>query len=213
MKRRLWTATIFGLLLCLACALTTGAQVSCSALVPAPTCKLVSELANGPLNNLLKFPVPMEVLTPDEYSRRKTAIRSEDDSTGRVMCNPSASNPPCPITQKLQEFNMTWTDDMMFIRDRDSQGSFPSKIIVSTDQFENMLFDKRDCPCLDAKGKNGKDTVTNKYGIVVIKDGVPVLDGKTSIDKIEEAITFIQGYFSGLVSMGRSNDEVWIISH
>lgn len=108
---------------------------------------------------------------------------------------------------------MTWTDDMMFIRDRDSQGSFPSKIIVSTDQFENMLFDKRDCPCLDAKGKNGKDTVTNKYGIVVIRDGVPVLDGKTSIDKINEAIIFIQGYFSGLVSMDLSNDEVWIKTH
>ncbi len=213
MKRGLWTASIFALLLCLACALTTGAQVSCSALVPARTCKLVSELANEPLKNLLKFPVSMEVLTPDEYNRRKAAIRSEDDSTGRALCDPRASSPPCPLTQKLQEFNMTWTDDMMFTRDRDGQGSFPSKIIASTNQFENMLFDERDCPCLDAKGKNGKDTVTNKYGVVVIKDGVPVLDGKTSIDKINEAIIFIQGYFSGLVSMDLSNDEVWIKTH
>ena len=93
MKRRLWTATSFGFSVCLMVVPISNAQVSCSALVPAHTCKIVSELANDPLNRLLKFPVPMEVLTPGEYSKRKAAIRKEDDSTGRVMCDPSLPDP------------------------------------------------------------------------------------------------------------------------
>jgi hypothetical protein len=208
MKRRLWTTVGFALLLCLAEARTTRAQVTCSALVPAQTCKVVSQLANGSLNRLLKSPVTMEVLTPDEYSKHKSEIRNEDDSAGRLLCDPSAPKPLCPRTQKLQEFYMTWTDDMMFTRDRDSQSSFPSKIIASTDQFENMLFDKKDCPCLATKEKDGKDTLTNKNGTVVIKGGVFILDGKLSIDKINEAMCFIEGYFNGLLSMGPSNNEI-----
>jgi hypothetical protein len=148
----------------------------------------------------------MEVLTSDEFSKRKAAIRKEDDSTGRILC--STGSPGCPQTQKLQEFYMTWTDDMMFTRDRDSQSSFPSKIIVSTDKFENMLFDKKDCPCIDTKEKDGKDTLTNKHGVVVIKDGVFVLDGKLSIAKVNETMCFIEGYFNGMLSMGPSNSEI-----
>jgi hypothetical protein len=52
--------------------------------------------------------------------------------------------------------------------------------------------------------------VTNKYGVVI---KVFVLDGKVSIDKISETLIFIEGYFSGLVSMGLSNQEVWIKTH
>jgi hypothetical protein len=188
--------------------LWTTAQVTCSALVPARTCKVVSLLANDSLSRLLKSPVSMEVLSPNEYGKRKAEIRNEDDSTGRFLCDRSVPNPPCPQTQKLQEFYMTWTDNMMFTRDRDSQSSFPSKIIVSTDEFEHVLFDKADCPCIDTKEKDGKDTLTNKYGVVVIKDGVYVLDGKLSIDKVNEAMCFIEGYFNGLLSMGPSNTEI-----
>lgn len=192
---------------CLAFVPASKAQVSCSARVPASTCKMVSALANDSLNHLLKYPVSMEVLTPDEYSKRKGAIRKEDDSTGRIMCDPSVPDPPCPHTQKLQEFYMTWTDDIMFTRERDSQSSFPSKIIVSTDAFEHMVSNNKDCPCVVTKDKDGKDTVTNKYGVVI---KVLVLEGKPSIDKISEIVTFIEGFFSGLVSMSWSNQEVLI---
>jgi hypothetical protein len=71
---------------------------------------------------------------------------------------PSPESPPCPRTQKLQEFNMTWTRNMMFTGDPDNQSSSPSKITVSTDQFENMLFDEKDCPCVDTKDQDGKDS-------------------------------------------------------
>jgi len=98
----------------------------------------------------------MEVLTPDEFSKRKAAIRKEDDSTGRIMCDPSAVATSCPHTQKLQEFYMTWTDDMVFTRERDSQSSFPTKIIVSTDEFEHMVSNDKECPCVVTKDKDGR---------------------------------------------------------
>jgi hypothetical protein len=213
MKKRLWSVSAFGFLLYFLGARPTNAQVSCSALVPARTCKIVSQLANDSLNRLLKSPVPMEVLNPDEYGKRKAMIKKQDDDTGRIMCDPSVPDPPCPITHKLQEFYNTWTDNVMFTRERDSQSSFPTKIIVSTDEFEHVLFDEKDCPCLDTKEKDGKDTVTNKRGVVVIKDGVSVLDGKLSIDKISETICFIEGYFNGLISMSLSNHEIWMKAH
>jgi len=196
--------------MCLAFAPAGKAQVSCSALVPPRTCEMVSALANDSLNRLLKYPVPMEVLTPDEYSKRKAAIRKEDDSTGRFMCDPSDHEIPCPPTRKLQEFYMTWTDNMMFTRERESRSSFPTKIIVSTDEFEHMVSNHKDCPCTVTKDKDGEETVTNKYGVVIKPF---VLDGKVSIDLISEAVTFVIGYFNGLVSARVSNYEIWVKTH
>jgi hypothetical protein len=173
------------------------AQTSCSPIVPAETCKAVAETLDHWLDRgfLQGAALSLEVLTPNEFVKRRRAIESEDEASGMAIGGLSLTDACVGDNKdagperrmeliamcdksKYQLFENGWDTNVMFLRPPRTREPFPTTIVVSTEEFEDST-DTRGYPA------------TNK-------DGTPALDGKFHKDKVFDLGKFVGAYLQGM---------------
>ena len=186
------------LALTLLSAVSSPAQVSCSAKIPAETCKVVTE-AFALLDHQIVpgTSYPVEVLAPNEYKQRMAAFDEDDtkhiSEIGRVCDGKDNLN-----TERCQVFLNTFFTNVLgmghsrlfwnafdrnvaFVRDTPNSRS-PDRIVLSTDSIDEH---KEVCE-KDNKGQS-------LCKIVIVHDQV-------SIDGVYITLRFIIGFICGIQS-------------
>jgi hypothetical protein len=129
MKRRLWTTAGFVLLLCLAGARATDAQVSCSPEIPGDTCKEVAVLFEGflTLETGVKGGSQLELVSPAEFRARINQIKR------KYLTEVESEMPPgCGSASVKLVFGNCWNENVVFFRDNPNDLA-PKRILVSSD--------------------------------------------------------------------------------
>ena len=165
--------------------ITANAQVACSPKVESSTCQAVADQWNALLDHVILrgASISVELLTPNEYAQRVVQIHKEDAALGMRCdgCPPAYSGAP-----KYQAFDNLWTDNILFLREREGRNPFPGKVLVSADVFADIATDKNGQAVLedfeDDQGKGKR----------------PVMDHKFHVEKASEILNFIAGYFQGM---------------
>jgi hypothetical protein len=145
------------------------AQVSCSPSVAPQMCKAVADFVNPLLNHtiLQGVSISVELLSAEEFNKRRDQIQKEDGDLG-MRCG--GCSPAYPGAPKYQEFVNVWDTNLLFLREKDGRGPFPTKVVASSEEFEG----------------------------VTIKDGKVVSDGHFAPDTISRFASFMSGYYGGL---------------
>jgi hypothetical protein len=150
-------------------AVTANAQVSCSPSVVPQMCKSVADFVNPLLDHtmLQGVRISVEIVSAAEFAKRRDQTQKEDGELG-MRCG--GCSPAYPGAPKYQEFVNVWDTNLLFLREKDGRGPFPSKVVASSEEFEGITF----------------------------KDGKAVSDGHFAPDRISGFANFISGYYGGL---------------
>jgi hypothetical protein len=171
-------------------AASSSAQVSCSAKVPAETCKMVADAFEFHLP-------PVEVVTPDEFKQRMAAFDEDEGKNARevdLACTgkDNFKTERCQILLNTFFTNVigmghsrlflnTFNRNVAFVRDTPKSRS-PDRIVLSTDGIDEY---KETCE------KDDKGQTQCKLLIV---------HGQVSHDRLYSVLTFIIGFINGIQS-------------
>jgi hypothetical protein len=179
-------------------AVTSSAQIGCSAKVPPETCQSITD-AFGILDHHIVpgKSYPVEVVTPDEYKQRIAAFNADDaehmSEVGRACEGKGNLNTErCQVflntfftnvlgMGRSRLFWNTFDADVAFVRDTPNSRS-PDRIVLSTNSVDEQK----------------QELVKDEKGQSRLK--VSIAHGQVSIDRVYTTLHFIIGFISGIES-------------